>query len=47
MKRALLVAAVAATCVAMPAYAATDAECNDLWKRADTNADGDDAPTSA
>jgi len=40
MKRALLVAAVAATCVAMPAYAATDAECNDMWKRADTNADG-------
>jgi hypothetical protein len=40
MKRALIVAAVAATWVAMPAYAATDAECNAMWKRADTNADG-------
>ncbi|CAN5726128.1 hypothetical protein BH10PSE6_BH10PSE6_24070 [soil metagenome] len=40
MKRAVIVAAVAAACLALPAYAATDAECTDMWKRADKNADG-------
>lgn len=40
MKRALIAAAVAAACLASPAYAATDAECNDMWKRADVNHDG-------
>ena len=40
MKRAVMVAALAATCLAMPAYAATDAECQDMWKRADLNKDG-------
>jgi len=40
MKRAAIIAALAATCLAMPVYAATDAECNDMWKRADVNGDG-------
>jgi hypothetical protein len=40
MKRAVIAAAVAAACFALPAYAATDAECTDMWKRADVNADG-------
>ncbi len=31
---------MAAACSALPAYAATDAECTDMWKRADVNADG-------
>ena len=38
--KVVIVAAVAAACLAMPAYAATDAECTDMWKRADVNADG-------
>jgi hypothetical protein len=36
----MLVAAMAATCLALPAYAATDAECQDMWKKADVNNDG-------
>ena len=40
MKLVLFAAAVAATCIVMPAYAATDAECGDMWKRADANGDG-------
>lgn len=40
MKRTVIAAALAAVCFAAPAYAATDAECNDMWKRADVNADG-------
>lgn len=40
MRRAMIVAAVAAASFALPAYAATDAECTDMWKRADVNADG-------
>ncbi len=40
MKRVVIVAALAATCLAMPVYAATDAECTDMWKRADVNSDG-------
>ncbi|MCW5737444.1 MAG: PepSY domain-containing protein [Enhydrobacter sp.] len=40
MKRAVIAAAVAASFLALPAYAATDAECTDMWKRADVNADG-------
>ena len=40
MKLPLMVALVLATCAALPAYAATDAECTDMWKRADKNADG-------
>ena len=40
MKRALIVAAAAAAFLGMPAYAVSDAECTDMWKRADVNADG-------
>lgn len=40
MKTILLVAAVAATCVAFPAQAATDAECQAMWTKADANKDG-------
>jgi putative membrane protein len=33
--------AVVATCVAGgPAFAATDAECQDMWRKADANSDG-------
>jgi hypothetical protein len=32
--------ALAALAVAAPTWAASDAECRDLWKKADTNADG-------
>jgi hypothetical protein len=40
MKSVVIVAAVAAAYLALPAYAATDAECTDMWKRADVNTDG-------
>ena len=40
MKRAMMAAAMVAACLAVPAYAATDAECQDMWKRADANRDG-------
>jgi hypothetical protein len=40
MRRLLVVAALAATCAAMPAYAATDAECQAMWTKADVNKDG-------
>ncbi|QQS13618.1 MAG: hypothetical protein IPK81_05120 [Rhodospirillales bacterium] len=40
MRRILGIAAVAAICLAPAAYAATDAECQDMWKKADVNADG-------
>jgi hypothetical protein len=40
MRMILLVAAAAVTCVAMPVYAATDAECQAMWTRADVNKDG-------
>jgi hypothetical protein len=40
MRTILLVAAVAATCAALPAYAATDAECQAMWTKADVNKDG-------
>jgi hypothetical protein len=40
MKRLIVAAALAAAGVAMPAYSATDAECRDLWKKADANNDG-------
>jgi len=40
MKVPLMIALALATCAAFPAYAATDAECNDMWKRADANGDG-------
>jgi len=40
MKKLLLAAALAATCAALPAYAATEAECTEMWKKADANNDG-------
>ena len=40
MKKLLLVAALAATSAALPAYAATDAECQAMWTKADVNKDG-------
>ena len=39
MKNALLIAALAA-CAALPAYAATEAECQAMWTKADVNKDG-------
>lgn len=40
MKKLLVVAALAATCAALPAYAATDAECQSMWTKADVDKDG-------
>lgn len=40
MKTILMAAAVAATFAALPAYAATDAECQAMWIKADVNKDG-------
>jgi hypothetical protein len=41
MRRMLAVAALAATSyAALPAYAATDAECQAMWTKADINKDG-------
>jgi len=41
MKKTMLaVVAIAATGLFAPAWAATDAECQDMWKKADANSDG-------
>ncbi len=40
MRKLLLAAALAASCAALPAYAATDAECTAMWTKADVNKDG-------
>ena len=40
MKTILMAAAVAATFAALPAHAATDAECQAMWTKADVNKDG-------
>ena len=40
MKKIIAVLALAATTLAAPAWAATDADCQDMWKKADTNGDG-------
>jgi hypothetical protein len=40
MRRLLVVAALAATSAALPAYAASDADCQALWTKADANNDG-------
>ena len=40
MRTVLLAAAVFATGAALPAYAATDAECQTMWTKADVNKDG-------
>jgi hypothetical protein len=40
MKRINAMVALAAMGLAAPAWAATDAECQDMWKKADANSDG-------
>lgn len=40
MTRFVAIAALAAIGLAAPAWAASDAECQDMWKKADANADG-------
>jgi hypothetical protein len=48
MKKLLVAAALAATCAAaLPAYAATDAECQAMWTKADVNKDGTLSDTEA
>jgi hypothetical protein len=39
-KTCIALAAFAAMGLASPAFAAPDAECQDMWKKADTNSDG-------
>lgn len=40
MKTILMAAAVAATFAVLPAYAASDADCQTMWTKADVNKDG-------
>jgi len=40
MKKMLVAAAASATFTMLPAYAATDAECQAMWTKADVNKDG-------
>ena len=40
MRNLILAAAMAATCAALPAYAASDADCQAMWTKADVNKDG-------
>ena len=40
MKIVIAALAAAALGLTIPAWAATDAECQDMWKKADANADG-------
>jgi hypothetical protein len=40
MKKMFALAPVAAYVAGAPAFAATDAECQDIWKKADANSDG-------
>jgi hypothetical protein len=40
MRNLIVVAAMAATWLAVPAYAATEAECQAAWTKADVNKDG-------
>jgi hypothetical protein len=40
MKKLMVVAALAATCFAIPAFAAGEADCEAMWKKADANGDG-------
>ncbi len=47
MKKLLVAAALAATCAALPSYAATDAECQAMWTKADVNKDGTLSDTEA
>lgn len=40
MKKMLALAATAMIVAGAPAFAATDAECQAMWKKADANSDG-------
>ena len=40
MRRLFMVAALLATSAALPAYAASDADCQAMWSKADVNNDG-------
>ena len=40
MKRIVAIAALAAVGMTAPAYAASDADCQAMWKKADANGDG-------
>lgn len=40
MRQKIAVAALALACLATPAFAATEAECQDMFKKADANSDG-------
>ncbi len=40
MKKLLVIAALTATCFAIPAFAASEADCEAMWKKADVNNDG-------
>jgi hypothetical protein len=40
MKKMFALAVVAACMAGVPAFAATDAECQDMWRKADANSDG-------
>jgi len=40
MRKTIMVGAVALACLATPAFAASEAECNDMFKKADANGDG-------
>jgi hypothetical protein len=40
MRMTTAIAALAVTGLAAPAWAATDAECRDMWQKADANRDG-------
>jgi hypothetical protein len=47
MKKLLVVAALAATCASLPAFAATDAECSAMWTKADVDKDGTLSPAES
>jgi hypothetical protein len=47
MKKLLLVAVLAVTGAALPAYAATDAECQAMWTKADVDKDGTLSPAES
>ena len=47
MKKLLVATALMAVCASLPVYAATDAECQAEWTRADVNKDGTISDTEA
>jgi hypothetical protein len=40
MKKLVMMASLAMTCAALPAFAASEADCQAMWKKADANNDG-------